>query len=154
MHFYHFSNLALQFPKLDTATGSEVKAGYYIPFRVSTKLKKGIDGIPNRLRRLSCELNRARIVAPQDLVFGDERVYVFCAMMASVAYNFMSVDPNAHARRYHDDPTNQPPQRVTVEVRSETGGVGSSRVKKRNRKKSSSTVSAQKQKVSFTFVNS
>ncbi|XP_041374738.1 uncharacterized protein LOC121387632 isoform X2 [Gigantopelta aegis] len=69
-------------------------------------------------------------------------------MMASVAYNFMSVDPNAHARRYHDEPTNQPQQqRVTVEVRSETGGVGSSRAKKRNRKKSSSTVSNQKQKV-------
>ncbi|GFS10753.1 hypothetical protein ElyMa_003068900 [Elysia marginata] len=28
--------------------------------------------------------------------------------MASVAYNFMTVDPNAHSRRYEDNSTNDP----------------------------------------------
>lgn len=70
--------------------------------------------------------------------------------MASVAYNFMVVDPNAHSRRYSDhNSTSHDPRRasqVVVDISSEAPSTTISK-RRRSRKKSAVAVAA-KERVS------
>ncbi|XP_055959433.1 cys-loop ligand-gated ion channel isoform X2 [Patella vulgata] len=65
-------------------------------------------------------------------------------VMASVAYNFMNVDSNAHSKRYSDNEDNK---RVSCTVDMESDTTSLRRAKKRGRKKSTNTADGHKNKV-------